>query len=651
VSEVGEPGQSTDRGEAVGVLDPGRTTDEWADLRPVIAWVQQRRPVLAVAVVLIVAQLAWRAHFLSHLYFHQDDYFNLDLAARSGLSWHYLTFVGVGHFMIGQRLLDWLLVRISLYSWGLASAVVLGLLAAVDIAMFVLLRKLFGERPATLVLFTIYLLYPLALPDFGYWTAATESLGLQLAIAMALLAHINWVRTGRTRSLVAAAIWVGIGLISIEKALILPVLLFAVTAGFLTDARTVLGGIGRAFLRYRRAWLLYAAVLAVYLVLLVFALRTASSGAELPHSAGAVWTYVWGVVKDALLPGAIGGPWQWLKAGGAYALAAPPGGLIWLAVLLVLAVVAVSLWRRPAAWRAWAILALWLAAADLIPVILRRLNGGYPILFALDTRYLAELAVVGSVCLGLAFLPLAGQPEAGSAAAPAEPGARPVAMPPPQALRAAAAAVFGIFVVGALWSAQAYANDTTGAPAASYLATAKASIQQAARGTSVIQAYVPAEIFVGYHESYGLVSTVLGPIDPGKLHWVTRPDGTIGNLAIFSADGRLHPAWVDGASSGHSTAKSGCWPAKHGRIVVRFLGTPPYLTVALRIGYIWGGQTSGVITVRYGSKVRQLTVLPGLHAGYLPVTGTAAGIVVTGMDGTGLCVGDVEAGDYAPVSG
>ena len=630
----------------MGVLDPGRGSDEWADLRPLFTWIAHRRPVVIGAVVLIIAQLAWRAHFLGHLYFHQDDYFNLDLAARSSLSWHYLTFVGVGHFMIGQRILAWLLVKTSLYNWGLASALVLAILAATDIAVFLLLRRLFSERPAILVLLTIYLLYPLAVPDFGYWTAATESVPLQLAIVLALYGQLKYLRSGRRRDLAFAAGWVVIGLIFIEKGLVLPVLLFAVTAFFCTDARSVLGGIGRAFVRYRLAWGVYAVILACYGVLLAFALHTAASGPELPRSAGAIWTYVWAVVKDALLPGAVGGPWQWLKAGGGYALAAPPTGLVWLSFVITIAVLLVTIWRRPLAWRAWAILAGWVIAADLLPVILRRINGTYPVLFALDTRYLAELAVVGTICLGFAVLPFTGLSDA--PALEPKTGSKRIPLPGQQVVRAAATAVVAIFVVGSLWSAQAYVNVTSGSVAASYIGQATSAIAQATRGTPVVNAYVPATIFVGYHENYGLAATVLGEIDPGKLRWVSKPDGTIGNLAIFGPAGNLRPAWVYGASSGRSSAASGCWPVRQQRIVVKFLGNPPYLSTALRIGYIWGGSTKGTVTVRYGHRVQQLQVLPGLHAGYLPVAGTASRITVSGMAGTGLCIGDVEAGDFDP---
>jgi hypothetical protein len=652
VSEAGEGMRYAHPRHAAEVRPDDQQRDEWDELRPILHWISRRRPILIGSIVLIAAQLFWRAHLLHHLYFRQDDFFNLDLAAQSPLSWHYLTFVGVGHFMIGQRILVWLLVRTSLYNWGLASAVSLVLVACADLAALRLLRSMFGERPATLALLTIYLLYPLALPDFGYWTAATESIPFQLAIFMALNAHVCYVRSGRRRHLAAAAAWVAFGLIFLEKGLVLPPLLFLVTAAFLVDTKSMLTGLGRALVRFRIAWLVYAAILACYITLLTIALRTAASRPQLPRSAAAVWTYIGAAIRKSLVPGMVGGPWQWLRAGGSYVLAAPPAALAWLAVGIVLLVVAASIAARKAAWRAWAILAIWVIGADLVPVILRRVNGSFPVLFGLDTRYMAETGALLVICLGLAFIPLTEvTPMASTVATPEARVRERGASSYGQAIRAATAGLLAMFIVGSVWSSQAYANATTGKPAARYIANATSAIGSAQPGTTVVPTYVPADIFVGYFETYGLTSTVIGDIDRGRLQWPRHPAGTIDGLQIFGADGKLHPAFVYGSSTGKHKGRHACWPTRHGRIVIGFLGSPPFLSTTLRIGYLWGSDSSSVVDVRYGSKIEQLPVEPGLHSGYLPISGTAARVVVTAPGGSGLCIGDVEAGDFAPVRG
>src|SRR5262245_66675934 len=94
----------------------------WADLRSTLDWLRNNR-VLVAAIVLIVVEIAWKAQFLSHLYFRQDDFHDLDLARESSFSWQYVTYIGAGHLIIGLRVIAWLMVQTSLYHWGLASAI------------------------------------------------------------------------------------------------------------------------------------------------------------------------------------------------------------------------------------------------------------------------------------------------------------------------------------------------------------------------------------------------------------------------------------------------------------------------------------------------------------------------------------------------
>ncbi len=172
---------------------------------------------------MIVVQVAWKAQFLSHLYFRQDDFHDLDLAVEHPFTWSYLTYIGSGHLIIGLRAIAWLLVRTAgTYNWALASAVSMVFVVAADVAALRLLRDLFGERPAILVPFGIYLLTPLTMPDLGVWSSAIESVPLQLAIFMAISAHLRYVQSGSSPHLVGAAFWVAFGLVFFEKALVLP---------------------------------------------------------------------------------------------------------------------------------------------------------------------------------------------------------------------------------------------------------------------------------------------------------------------------------------------------------------------------------------------------------------------------------------------
>ena len=623
--------------------------DEGLDIQATLDWLRRHGVVLA-GLALIVAQMAWRAVLLRHLYFTQDDFYNLNLAANSPLTWHYLTFVGIGHLMIGSRLITWLVAHEGLYHWGLASAILLLLQAGAALAALRALRTLFGNRPAILVPVAMYLLAPLTVPALGWWSVALESVPLQIAIFMAVNAHVWYVRTGRAWHLAAAAFWLCFGLVFFEKALALPVLLFLLTAGFLTGDGPILLGAWRAIARYWRAWLVYLLPAAVGLVLVLATLKTSVIKPQLPPSAGAVATYAWKTAWLALSPGVLGGPWRWFPIfGGSYSLAAPTALLARLAVVGVVLVIGASILRRKTAWRAWAILAVWVALADLLPVAFgARISGWGAGLRPLTTHYLADAMAILAICLGLALLPVTGGRDGPSAALiPA--WFRPTGE---QRWRQAATAVFAVFIVSSIWSAQTYQDATTGAPAATYIANAAQAIRLAPRGAVVLDAMAPDFLVNSTFGKYQYTSSLVGDMETGrmvgKLRWTGHPHGTIDGLATFGTDGRLYPAVIFGTSSVPRTVKQGCWPERNGRIVVRFAQPSSIYSWELRIGYVLYSPGPVWVGVRYGEKVQLLQLRHGLHSAFLPVNGSAKSIVMRSVSGVTLCLGDAEAGVLTP---
>ena len=84
-------------------------------------------------------------------------------------------------------------------------------------------------------------------------------------------------------------------------------------------------------------------------------------------------------MKESFLPGALGGPWQWLPTSdSSYSFAAPPTVLVWVSVIVAVVVIVVSVLVRRIAWRAWAILVLWIALADVLPVVIGRVDAFSP---------------------------------------------------------------------------------------------------------------------------------------------------------------------------------------------------------------------------------------------------------------------------------
>ena len=624
------------RGESAEVID-------WAALA---AWVRARdRGVLLGALVLIVAQLIWKSVFLGHFYFRQDDFHVIELALSHSFSWSYLTYVGAGHLIPGVYAVAWVVARITPYSWGLAGTITVLMLAAADLAALRLLRTLFGTRPAILIPLAVYLLTPLTMPDLGWWTSGIESLPLQIATFMALNAQVCYVRTRRFRHAVAAAAWLVLGLVFFEKALILPLLMLGVTSAFLAEGPW-LRAIGRSLVDYWRGWALQLAVVAGYLAILLVSLHTSSVRPGIPGSNAGVLTFIAEIIKDTFVPGALGGPWQWLPSGdAAYAYSAPPGALAWLSLIVAAAVIVASIWSHVRAWRAWAILGGWLLAADIVPVLIGRITELGPHLIGLETRYVADAAPVLAICLGLAFWPVVGSPDPIRNRWPASFAGQPGRM--------AAAGAVGALVIGSVWSVQAYLNVTTSSPNRTFIANARAAVAQAPRGTVIFDEPVPSSVMLGDFGRYAYVSQVVGPMESAAakagLRFTPRPDGTIDHLMVFGADGRLRQALVLGEGGVPGVRGQNCQSVKRGRVEVYFVHPTPTTSQVLHLAYLASGTVSGnYAMVRYGTSSQVLTVRQGLHDAYLPVRGTANNVVLSGPAVPGLCIGGAQAGVVVP---
>ena len=216
-------------------------------------------------------------------------------------------------------LLVWILAKAAPYNWAAATWMSLLLIAIAGLACLRMLLTLLGNRLAVLIPLTLFLVTPLTFPDDSWWTSAIESLPLQITIFLAVTSQVHYVRTGRYRHAVAAACWLVVGLAFFEKAIVIPVLLFAVTAGFLIDA-LVMTSIRVSLRRYWRAWALYALIVAAYLAVLFPALQHSTVKPQSPALATTV-TFSWSLIRESLLPGLLGGPWgwtQWTNAAVAY---------------------------------------------------------------------------------------------------------------------------------------------------------------------------------------------------------------------------------------------------------------------------------------------------------------------------------------------
>jgi hypothetical protein len=596
----------------------------------------RRHGVLLAGVVIVAAAMWWKAGLLAHFYFRQSDFQILEQAARSKETWRYLTTPTAMHLGPAALGYAWLVAKASLYDWRLASAVTVVLIGCAGLALLRLLRTMFGDRPAILGLLAIYLASPLMLPELSWWSLTLGWLPLQFAGFMAVDAHVRHIRSGRWRHAVAAAAWAGAAMMFSYLGALIPLFLFAITSGFFSP-----GSWARAALRTLRAnwkaWAIYALLLAGYVVLFATVMKqTAGAGIGSPTTSEAM-TFVSTLIRVGLLPGALGGPWQWHSTGG-YAIAIQTPVATQLGWIASAAIVLASIWYRRRAWRAWAILAAAVLFGAIIPVIAWRSTSLNPA--GSDMSNLATVAGVLVICVGLAFLPTTDERDSYSL----RPDFRQV--PTLVVLN-----LLGIFLVGSFWSAHAYAAATSGAAARSYIATSRIALGRVPSDTEIVSTPVPSAVMApAFFGQASFTEQVLGPLAPArKLRWVRSPSGPVTKLMIFDGEGRLWPAIVSGASIPPAPAGHGCW---------QITSRPMHIGLLSSLyNWRWTAQVShsgpaAMLLVNFDGTLHTIHIPAGRQDVYFPAAGAGNSVTIekVGPDPggcvVGLTVGTLQASVY-----
>lgn len=603
------------------------------------------RAVTVAALTLMAIQLIWMTALLTHTFFRQDDYFYLYRGFRSGMGWHYLMWEDAGQLMPFGMALFWVLAKLSLYNWPLAALSIIALWAATSLALLRVLRTLFGNRPEILVLLALFLFSPLEIAGVSWWSWALIILPVELAVCMAVDAHVRYLRGGRMRNAVAAGGWLVVGMAASDKGAVVPLALFALTWAFFVAGPLASSAVAAA-VRYWRAWLLYGAVLAAWAAVYVSQMSGSSVRPHNPGPVSNVVDYVSTATGTTLLPSAMGGPWRWSTLG--YSMVNPPAALQQLSWAVAAIVVVVSCARRVHAWRAWAILAGWLVTADILPVVLGRLGATVPAsLIALQARYLADAVPLLAICTGLAFLPLAQEHDAIRLRLPS---IRPVAF-----------IVLGVYLAGSFWSLQSFeSQNNAGATAArSYIATARVAVADAPRGTLIVDGATPPWIVAHWiFGPYSYTSQVIGPIahgEPAKhLLWTAAPRGVPGNLMMFNTEGQLRPAVVAGPLSGPpvkapgKAARPRCWGVTSAGTSIPVRGSLYRWAWFVRLDYS-GPATAAAVS--YGGTWVDVALPAGTHAYYVPVVGGGSAVSVRlAGPAPGWCLSGLAVGSMQPAA-
>ncbi|WP_245716746.1 hypothetical protein [Nocardia mikamii] len=557
-----------------------------------------RRPVLLVAVLLILAQIGLRGWVAGRGYFYWDDLILVGRADRYPLwSADLLLYDHDGHFMPLAFVTAWVVTRIAPLHWAgpVVTMLLLQLAASVAVLRMLLVlvpRRAGALRWAVLVPLIGYLFCPLTLPAFAWWAASLNALPLQFALAWVIADAVLLMRTGRGRYAISGLLVLIVGLLFFEKAVVVPFVAFAVAVleRYIVGARTVdaeadsgdvsssvqpggpadsgdagMSGGGahpgeaqpagdhadpsvwaavRDVARTGAAlWtgsaLILAGWVAAYLTVADhIAVDTSLAGARrLLHSATSL----------GIVPTLLGGPWVWARWLPSTPWATPPGWTVVPAWLILAAVVLVTLRSRRRVLTVWVLVAGYVLAVQL-PIVLIRGGPNTAAELMQSLRYPADVAVVLAAAIALL---LAARPRsAGRArrvpephptdaqAADATRSRDSATAESPRVARGAVIVLTAAFVVSSVCTTVSFARSWEISPTRTYLTNARAALADR-HGAPLLEQEVPWGVLTPMIYPQNLIAQVLGPIAGPEAFDVATPQ-----LRMLTDDGTLADASV-----------------------------------------------------------------------------------------------------------
>jgi hypothetical protein len=417
------------------------------------------------AAALVAIQLVTRGVLAFGGYFYWDDLILVGKAGTEGLlSPSYLFNDHDGHVMPAAFLVAGAITRLAPLVWtGPAiSLVVLQLLASLSLLRA--LHVILGWRPVLLIPLTFALFTPLAVPGFAWWAAALNSLPMLAALAWVCADAILLVRTGSQRYAVSGVLVYLGGLLFFEKSAVIPFVAFAVVAllchvqggadpGSASALRTAWRGAARL-------WIASLALTAGWVALYLAVVNQRRWSTDLSMT----WDLLSRSITHGIVPGLAGGPWHWARWAPASPWATPPALVMALGWLVLLGVLALSLFRKQRIGPVW-LTAVGYAAACQVPIYLMRSSRFTALELAQTLRYFPDLVVV------LALLAAVG------CTAPNRPSSARLDASPRRAVVTMCLAA--LFLGSSLYSTATFLTSWRDNPAQPYLQNARASLAAA----------------------------------------------------------------------------------------------------------------------------------------------------------------------------
>ena len=585
-------------------------------------------PVAVAAAALIGLQLAVRAVLAFGGYFYWDD---LILVGRAGtqplLSPSYLFTDHDGHVMPAAFLLGGTITRLAplVWTWPAVSLVVLQLLAS--LALLRALWAILGWRPVLLVPLCFALFTPLGVPAFAWWAAALNYLPMIAAMAWVCGDAVLLVRTGSRRYAVTGALVFAVGLLFFEKSAVIPFAAFTVAAllahvrGEATPARLV-------WRRGRPLWVTTLVMTAGWVVIYLFVVNQKRWSSDLAMT----WDLLRRSVTHGIVPGLVGGPWEWQRWAPASPWAVPPVSVRVLGWVALAVVFAVSMLRKRR------IGALWLAAAGYtvacqVPIYLMRSSRFTALELAQTLRYLPDLVVMLALLAAVGFC------------APNRPA---TAWLDASARRRAVVAGAGLgFVASSLFSTSTFLTSWRDNPTKSYLTNA-------VRGLSQARAQSPAPMLDQDVDPL-ILQRVVGPESLASHLFALirdRPEfsRSTDRLRMLDSAGRVIDAevtWVRRIAPGPQ-ARCGYLVQPDNPIRMPLDGPLLPAEWTAEINYLANTEGSLVLSLPVGPETK-VAIKPGLNRVYVRLSGAGDEITVRAVtEALSVCLASGPVGYLAP---
>ena len=568
-----------------------------------------------------------------------------------------------GHLMPGGMALVWVAAHAAPldFRMPLLQIALLQLIAGAAVVrmLWVLLRG----RPVLLLPLAVALVLPLGLPAATWWSAALNSLPLVASMAWAVASTIRLAQTGRRRHAVVAVAATVVGLVFVEKAVLVPVVSALALLGWWWtswrgDGRNgIVGGHsgGRVWRRTRWMWAAQALVLAAWAA--VFASTVGRIGGELwagPDNASTTpgppgpemtgpspWGLIDATYRHAVAPTLGGGPWQWERWHPGPPMADPPAVAVAAGALVCFLLLAWSLMTRRRTGPVWAVAAVY-PLVSVALILMGRAGPDTANEIVQTLRYHPDVVVVLAVALGLVLAaPRRHSPESSGREDPA-PRRAPAWVVPARFERWALAGLVGLVVVSSSNSTVTYRAAWAEQPSRDYLVPLLDSLHD--RRAPMLDADVPLEVLLPVTYPANRLSSLLAGVSdiPEIGAWTTEP-------VTVDEMGRLHPAAVvpgrmipQGAEPGcgHRVSAGGTRIALDGPLLGR--------DWVVQFNYFSG--TDGTVAVRLDEgQTIDVPVTAGLSTRFVRVEGSGTGVTVTPGEGLpDLCIGSGPVGVLVP---